>query len=173
MDVTAVSSVLRLRPPHAVTLPPTPCQSLSRPYSTTAYSCASPQRQHQMQRRPSLKVVLCRCLLVRPRAPVPMSVTCSHGITSLLPCSPRPATGTSEGVPFDSHLLPAIDQPLLYRRDALLLFHALLDALHFVVGLDVEFDLFPCEGADSVRKCTVSRGARRLETMVGGSGWCT
>lgn len=51
----------------------------------------------------------------------------------------------------DSHLLASKDQPLLYRRNALLLFHALLYPRDLVVGLDVEFDLFACEGTDSVR----------------------
>ena len=47
------------------------------------------------------------------------------------------------------HLLATENQALLHRRNTLLLFDAFLDLGNFVVGLDVEFDLFACEGADS------------------------
>lgn len=48
-----------------------------------------------------------------------------------------------------SHLLSAKDQSLLDWRDALLLFDALLDLRNLVVRLNIEFDLFSGEGADS------------------------
>lgn len=50
-----------------------------------------------------------------------------------------------------SHLLAAKDQALLYWWDALLLFDALLYLRNLVVRLNIEFDLFPCEGTDSAR----------------------
>jgi len=48
------------------------------------------------------------------------------------------------------HLLAAKDQALLDRWDTFLLLNTLLYARDLVVGLDVEFDLFAGEGADSV-----------------------
>jgi hypothetical protein len=41
-------------------------------------------------------------------------------------------------------LLSAKNKTLLRRRDALLFFHTLLDALYSICGLDVEFDLLAC-----------------------------
>lgn len=49
------------------------------------------------------------------------------------------------------HLLSTEDQTLLDRWDAFLFLNTLLYARNLVVGLDVEFDLFAGEGADSVR----------------------
>jgi len=46
------------------------------------------------------------------------------------------------------HLLPPVDQPLLRRRNPFLLLHALLDLLHLVIGLDVEFDFLAGQGTD-------------------------
>lgn len=39
------------------------------------------------------------------------------------------------------HLLSGEDEPLLWRRDALLLLHSLLDPLHLVCRLDVNLNL--------------------------------
>jgi len=48
------------------------------------------------------------------------------------------------------HLFPTINQPLLYRRNALLLLHTLLYPRDLVVGFDVQLDFLAGEGADSV-----------------------
>ena len=50
-----------------------------------------------------------------------------------------------------SHLLPAINQPLLHRRDPLLLLHPLLDPGDFIVRLDIELNLLSGEGTDPIR----------------------
>lgn len=47
-----------------------------------------------------------------------------------------------------AHLLAAIDESLLGRRDALLLFNTLLDLADLVIGLDVEFDFLAGQGTD-------------------------
>lgn len=57
-----------------------------------------------------------------------------------------------ESLSIYSHLLSTKDQPLLHRWDSLLLFHALLYPLDFVVWLDVEFDLFTRKGTHSARE---------------------
>jgi len=49
------------------------------------------------------------------------------------------------------HLLPAVDKPLLGRRDAFLFLHLLLDLGNGVVGFDIEFDFTTGEGSDSAR----------------------
>ena len=89
-----------------------------------------------MQRRSTFEVVLLCRLLIRP----------TLSSASVLSHSIRPRAILCS----DSHLLSSVNQPLLHWRDPLLFFHALLDALDLVVGLDVEFDLFAREGADSV-----------------------
>lgn len=43
------------------------------------------------------------------------------------------------------HLFAGENQTLLLRRNALLLLHALLDAVHFVGGLDIDLDLLAGE----------------------------
>jgi hypothetical protein len=48
------------------------------------------------------------------------------------------------------HLLPAVNQTLLHRRDAFLFFYALFDLGDRVVALDVQFDFATGECADSV-----------------------
>src|SRR5438128_642673 len=47
-----------------------------------------------------------------------------------------------------AHLLAAVDEALLRRRDALLLLDALLDLLHGEVGLDVKLDLAAGQRSD-------------------------
>ena len=44
------------------------------------------------------------------------------------------------------HLLPAENQPLLYRRNALLLLHALFDSIVGIGDFEVELHLFAGEG---------------------------
>jgi len=50
-----------------------------------------------------------------------------------------------------SHLLPTINQPLLHRRDPLLLLYALLDPVDLIVRLDIELNLLAGERADPTR----------------------
>lgn len=106
---------------------------------STRLAQPTPQRKHQMQRRASLKLVLLRRLVVGPVTRV--------SAPAAIPLRPAPHGIYSISVLY-SHLLPSINQPLLLRRDALLLLHALLDPRDFVVGLDVQLDFFAGEGAD-------------------------
>ena len=65
----------------------------------------------------------------------------------------------------DIHLFSAIDQPLLHRRNAFLLLDPLFDLRHFIVRLNIEFDFFSREGADSIHPL-----ARPRQVEAGGCG---
>jgi len=65
----------------------------------------------------------------------------------------------------DIHLFSSINQSLLNRRNALLLFDPLFDLRHFVVRLNIELDFLSREGADSIHSL-----ARLRQVVVGWYG---
>ncbi len=75
----------------------------------------------------------------------------------------------------DIHLFSAIDQPLLHRRNAFLLLDPLFDLRHFIVRLNIEFDFFSREGADSIHplarpRQVVAGGCEHLMSILSGLG---
>lgn len=76
----------------------------------------APQRQHQMQRRSTLEIVL-RChLVVRP-------LPDTQDVSGQRPNQPPAALSPDR---YDSHLLPTEDQPLLHGWDTLFLLNPFL-----------------------------------------------
>jgi hypothetical protein len=126
---------------------PCPEERPSEPRSTSRAEPA-PQSQHQVQRVSSLESIFFCCLVVGPVARyvshvqlvAPYLIHSTYTSHILQPGQPRA----------DLHLFSSVNQPLLHRRDALLLFHALLDLRHLVVRLDVELDFAAGESADPV-----------------------
>lgn len=92
-----------------------------------------------MQGRATYEAILLRGLVIVPT-------------TSCQSCRPKdipPLLDLNSSGPINIHLLPSRDQPLLHWRDTLLLLHAFFYAADFIVGLDIQFDLFAGKGADS------------------------
>lgn len=102
--------------PHTLFLPSTLDNIIFAPHCLPSSSLAStPQRQHQVQRRSTLKLVVLGCLVIRPIHSTVRIVPIIFHIPSL-----------KANRRLHSHLLASEDQPLLRRRDTLLLLYTLL-----------------------------------------------
>ena len=99
--------------PHPPLLSMTALSSLHHfPSSALA---STPQRQHQVQRRSTLKLVVLSRLVIRPMRSL---------VSLILFVFPPPSLKANRRL--HSHLLASEDQTLLRRRDTLLFLHALL-----------------------------------------------
>jgi hypothetical protein len=102
-----------------------------------------------MQRISSLESIFFSCFVIGPVAhcvsPSPVRRTLPQLIPRI-PAMHSPIPNVGQGT--DLHLLSAVNQPLLHRRDAFLLFHALFDPRDLVVRLDVELDFAAGESTD-------------------------
>lgn len=107
---------------------------------------AASQRQHQMEHGAALHLVVGSGLIVIP----------AQGGDLSLSRNAQQQTETNRRS--HAHLFAGEDQPLLLRRNALLLLDALLDAVHLVGGLDVDLDLLAGEG--------LHKGGTKLVTCI-------
>lgn len=92
-----------------------------------------------MQRSPSFKIILASSLVIRPTA----FPTISQSINS---CPSIIGSGEEKG---NKHLLPTKNQPLLSRRNPLLLLDPFLDTKDFIIRFDIQFDFLAGESANS------------------------
>jgi len=91
-----------------------------------------------MQSSPSFKIILAGSFIIRPVA---------FPTTSQLINNYPSITGSGEAKG-NKHLLPAKNQPLLSRRNPLLLLDPFLDTKDFVVRFNIQFDFLAGEGAN-------------------------
>jgi len=91
-----------------------------------------------MQSSPSLKIILASSFIIRPAAFPTTSQSINNYPSSI-------GSGEERG---NKHLLPAKNQPLLSRRNPLLLLDPFLDTKDFVIRFDIQFDFLAGEGAN-------------------------
>jgi len=92
-----------------------------------------------MQRSPSFKIILASSLVIRPTVFPTISQSINNYPLII-------GSGKEKG---NKHLLPTKNQPLLSRRNPLLLLDPLLDTKDFIIWFNIQFDFLAGEGANS------------------------
>jgi len=138
-------------PVEALSIRPTHLLSHCADYLISR-STSSTERQNQMQCCAAFEGVVGCCFLVDPVTRT-WRLLATHSLwrwsLSLSLSGSLRQVGVMVSAK-NAHLLSSVDQTLLYRRDALLLFYLLLDLGHLVVVLDVQLDLLAREGPNSI-----------------------